>query len=310
MFSSGLFDDDEQVDELYRVVRSGNPSPFSDCVPREIIEKMYGFCSDILDKKFKSQIKKDFPASFAELYVATTFRCRYGCRVEHGGDKGPDFYLPDKNLHCEVTTITNGEKGLNAIPDPVDGEVYQTPERQIMLRLTSAIRAKFDKIRQYINEGLIGNHEPVIVVVSANGIFERIPFYAEGDFPPVVKALFPVGKPVLWIGVNSGVVGRIDYPYRGSVSKETKDGEKEIETDYFVKDEWSFISAVIYSFADVRDCEDFSVLGNDFIVVHNPLAVNPIDLAFFEGAVHFHAVLNDDGFSLGKSMSPAARRLG
>lgn len=304
MFSSGLFDDDEQVDDLYRAIRSGNPSPFSDCVPREILEKMYGCCSDILDRKFKSQIKKDFPASFAELYVATTFRCRYKCKVEHKGDVGPDFYLPDKNMHCEVTTITNGEKGLNAIPDPVDGEVYQTPERQIILRLTSAIRAKFHKIRQYIHDGLIGESEPVIVIVSANGIFERIPLYADGDFPPVVKALFPVGNPVFWIGENSGIVGRVDYPCREGVSKETKDGVKEIETNYFLNDEWSFISAVVYSFADVLACEDFSTLGNYFMVVHNPLAISSIDLDFFEGVVHFHAELIDGGFSLGKSIPP------
>ena len=145
-----LIDDDADAEGFYKAVQQGSDFLDPPDYARKMLEWMYQECKDVLDRKFKSQIKADFSASFAELYFAATTRIRYGYKVKHLADFGPDFYFPDFNLHCEVTSIKNGNSEFNSVPVFDDGVVHSYPEDKVILRLTGAIDQKLTKIKKYI----------------------------------------------------------------------------------------------------------------------------------------------------------------
>ncbi|HEX9870723.1 MAG TPA: hypothetical protein VGC99_19435, partial [Candidatus Tectomicrobia bacterium] len=70
--------------------------------------------------------------------------------------------------------------------------------------------------------------------------------------------------------------------FRDSIEK--KSGEI-VSTNVFLDPEYASMSAVLYSSVDALNRP--KVLGSDFILVHNPLARNPLPLGFFAFGVEY-----------------------
>ncbi len=271
---------------------------------RKMLEWMYQECKDVLDKKFKSQIKADFSASFAELYFAATTRIRYGHKIKHLADFGPDFYFPDFNLHCEVTSIKNGNSEFNSVPVFDDGVVHSYPEDKVILRLTGAIDQKLAKIKEYIKCGLISDEQPVLIFISANGMSERLPMHPEGGYPQIVKAVLPLGDQTFWLDPLTLQCSSVTYAWRDSVSKVKAGGFESIDTSLFLSEKSSCISAIAYSYATALDGDGVSDFGNDFLVIHNPMARNPLSLGFFKTGKQYLVDLMDGAFKIYQHNSP------
>ncbi len=110
---------------------------------------------------------------------------------------------------------------------------------------------------------------------------ERMPMYPAGGYPQIVKALLPIGDLVLQINRDTKEIIDQGYNFRDSVSKKAKNGHIPISTQFFLNPYYSFISGVLYSYANAFNPIELDKLGCDFFFVHNPLAKNKI----VEGAI-------------------------
>lgn len=289
------------VVELYQPICPGlNLCPI---LLRDRVEELYKPRVNLLDRNFRSRIKHDFPACYSELYFCATFQERLGLRVEHPSDKGPDFYLPDLDCWAEVVTVSSGEKDSpNSIQQPsYDGKTaYSHPKDQIILRITSNFTDKAMKIFEYIEKGLIKDSQRVIICISGGWIgFWRIPMYGVGGFPDVVSALLPIGQMVLNMNKKDMSFTGRTFEYRDHVPKVKRTGaEQPIGTDYFLDPKYSSISAVIYSWADVRHSIEAPDLGSDFFIVHNPLATNPLPLGSIKCGIEYEVEVESDSLNI------------
>lgn len=288
-------------DPRYGNVLKDNPLHDPPNISHLRLESLYSRCSDLFDRKFKQQIKSDFCACYAELYFAATLRIRFQHDLVHLSDAGPDFYLPDCRTHFEVTAMKNGDpSNSNSIPNFQVGLAFRHPERQILLRITNSFVEKSKKLKQDIEKGRIKDNESIVIVISANGLHERLPMYYEDSFPEVVKALLPVSDPLYWISSDSKKVVSKEYKWIQSIKKSTKDKEIDISTEQLLLKDNEHISAVIYTWYCAFDATDDENLGKDFFLLHNPLAKNPIKKGLLPAGIEYSVGIETDGFSIKK----------
>ena len=239
------------------------------------VEQLYEITHDLLDAKFKEQIKHDFAGCYSEMYFAAALRHRLGLTLTHSSDKGPDLFIRDFNCWAEVTAVGDGQEGNeNSVPKTVIGKLQPSPETQVILRLTNAFISKARIIKDYIDKQIILPDQKVIICISGGWMSERLPKYPVDGYPQIVKALLPIGDPVLWISIDTKEIIYQEYKYRDSVIKKGKNGHIPISTHFFLDSFYSFVSGVLYSSANAFVPIEVDKLGSDFFFVHNPLAAN------------------------------------
>ncbi|CAG0942100.1 hypothetical protein BROC_01719 [Candidatus Brocadiaceae bacterium] len=248
---------------------------------RDHVEELYQICHDLVDKKFRSQIKSMFASCYSEMHFCAAFKKHLRLDVTHPLDEGPDYYLKDIDCWAEVTTLSNGKKGnLNSIPQQEYGKESAYPKNQIILRITNSFTEKAKKICDDIKKGIIKDSQRIIICISGGWLASHsgFPYYGVGGFPAVVEALLPIGNMVLCINKENMSVNEITFEYRAHVDKVEDKGTQPIKTDYLINPEYSHISAIIYSYADITSSIDPQDLGRDFFIIHNPLAKNRLPL--------------------------------
>lgn len=268
-----LSNDPEATDILYRNIHEDLPW----LVPaRKHVNELYEVTQDILDKKFSKQIKHNFQACYAEMYFAATLRDRISINVTHPSDKGPDFYLDQFSCWLEVVASSDGKDGNpNTIPKIDYNGDYSYPEDKVILRLSSVFKAKAEKLEKDICKGIINYSDLIVICISGGGMSENLPM-DDGGFHQIIKALFPVGNMNYLIDRSSKEITGRKFEYRDSISKITDSGEMPIETNFFLNEKYSHVSAVVYSWANAANPTDRENWGRDFYIIHNPLAKNPL----------------------------------
>ena len=124
---------------------------------------------------------------------------------------------------------------------------------------------------------------------------ERMPMYPVGGYPQIVKALLPIGDLELRISRDTKEIIDQEYKYRDSVTKKGENHHIPISTRFFLDSFYSFVSGVLYSYANAFNPMEVDKLGSDFFFVHNPLAENKIA----EGSIKCgqeYVVQTDDEF--------------
>jgi len=263
------------------------------------VEELYTVAKNALDKKFSEQIKYNFHACYAEMYIAATFIDRLNMDILHPSDKGADFYINSLNCWVEVVAATDGDSdNPNSLVDLQPGKVQSYPEEQVILRLSSAFFDKSKKLRSDIEKGLISPSQPIIICISGGGMKERLPIYPVGGYPQIFKSLLPIGDLVLWMNRASMEVRSHEFKYRQGVKKKTSSGEKLIETEFFLDEKYAHISAVVYSWADAGNPAPREKWGCDFFTVHNPLAKNKLPLNFIQCGKEYPITVSNDSFTI------------
>ncbi len=270
--------DSSATDILYQNIQKERKYVDSPLLALHRVEELYEISHDLLDSNFSVEIKRDFAARYSEMYFASALRHRLRFNLEHPSDKGPDLFIKHLNCWAEITTVRDGIPGSeNSVPHAVLGEASSFPERQVILRLTSAFSDKATKIQSYIAEGIIQPLQKVLICISGGWMSEPFPMYPVGDYPQIVKALFPIGDLVVLLNRESKKIEGREYKYRESVNKVANEGNKTIPTAFFLNPEFSFISGVLYSYVNAFNSVSLDKLGCDFFFVHNPLAQNKIE---------------------------------
>ena len=193
-------------------------------------------------------------------------------------DRGPDFFVEKdrKRVFIEAVCPGPGEEGNpNSVPPIVYGApiAQEVPVPQIVLRIRSALEEKKQKYRHYIEQGIVSVSDCCVIAVSSSKLSPRAKLWP----PAIMRATHGVGNRYVVFDQGEGVVGE------GIESCESipKVNGQEIDTRFFLSEDNSFISAVLYS-----DCSFFSLvfdLFDESMIIHNPKSRVTLPQGFIRG---------------------------
>lgn len=245
-----------------------------------------------LDKNFlkKFQMEEEHYARAWEFYLAAVF-IEKGLRLEKKiWETGPDFCIrtsEGKKIWVEAISCTSGEVDpVPPKPDLAEGIMYtnicgiEDSNRPRVLRVTNAIAAKFKKYRSYLcdtKSGVSENDSFIIAISGAN-----IEFATNSDML-LERSVFGRGLDVY---VKHNGEDRLVGPFYKpavSVTKNAKNGNEIIPTNFMELDEFSKISAVLYCGHHACDCEPNGYkVGDNFLFAYHVDAKNPLPENFFK----------------------------
>ena len=287
-----LENDQDATDPIYIKIRDGYGSLEIAKKSPEDLKELYVLTKDLFDKDFCKRVKKEFVSCCAEMYFAAVMMDKYGYEVTRPSTSGPDLFLPCSNLWLEVTTASDGDENISK-STPQSTPVEEA--HRLILRLTNAFCTKANQILRYLEKGEIEKNQPVVIGINGARMTPQIPIYPKGGFPPIVHAVLPVSDPILSVNKKENTT-EIKFNYRDQVNKHS--GAK-VNTDYFLQDHYSHISAVIYSYATVgRPGITRDNWGCDFFTVHNPQAKNPLPENFIQSGKEYFTSNTPDEFSV------------
>ncbi len=197
----------------------------------------------------------------------------------------PDFLVIENGRKIWIEVICPEPSGV-----PVEwlnydnsGGVYDFPHSEIILRWTSAIKEKAEKLigkidgtKGYICKGIVAPEDAYVIAINGrqlrNGPFSAL--YGISQFPFAVEAVFAIGP--YQININRDTLKQTgsEYQHRPLISKPKG---KPVPADTFFDPRFQTISAIW-----AVDVDGTSVIGNSepMVVIHNPNAINPIPVGF------------------------------
>jgi hypothetical protein len=256
-------------DEEYRVIQESDWAPAVEA--RAFIEALWDRGAPYLDVDLPRKASVQFRCHFWELYLACAFLDNAVPLVRRadraGRDAGPDLLL-ESGTGVEAVLARAGT-GSDAVPEIATGEARNVPDEKIRLRLLNALDEKRRKLERYVTTGVHKSDTPFVVAINASAVPDA---RHEHDLPRIVRSLLPFGPLQAHLDLESLEVTRTSYAYQASLTKSSGAG---VATDGFlVGSHLAGISAVLYSCTDPLNRP--SVLGGDFVLVHNPEARAPV----------------------------------
>jgi len=219
------------------------------------------------------------------MYLGCLF-LDYGFDLQKKTQKeGPDLHLlwNGYSIWVEATAPESGT-GANAVPDYKFNEVSDQPEKQIILRLISAIEEKFKKYKGYIDKGVIKGNDFYIIAVNGGRIRHAI---VEQQIPYIVKSVLPFGNLVLSLSKEPMKIVDSHYEYRDIII--TAKGSP-VPTNIFERRDYAGISAVLYSSMNIVNRPN--KIGVEVHLVHNPLADNKLPPGLFPFGIEWRVENN------------------
>lgn len=256
-------------DDEYRNVRDqDDPRGF-----RDFVEELWTKYQHLADQHFRQDARSHFHERFWEMYLAVAL-IRRGYEVQSTSGTGPDLCVIDEgtSVYVEATAPGPGESA-DAVPEPPPMVASTVPEKQILFRLRGTIEAKLAQFKQWVAEGVVNESRPYIIAVNGRRIQV---FRREGNLPSIVKAVLPFGDySVVWDTSTDEITNGF-YSHRDTIRKASG---SDVRTDVFDSDAYREVSAVLYAWCDYAN--HAVNLGDEFILVHNPKARNPIRHGLF-----------------------------
>ncbi len=261
----------------------------SDFFPlRERIVELFCPLDGLEDPHFEQELDRDPHARLWEMMVAKILK--FEGYEPKSTDHGPDFVVErgGKRIFIEAICPGPGDEGNpNSVPPIIYGApIFQdVPVAQIVLRIRSALEEKKRKYKQYLKEGIVSASDVCVIAVSSSKLSPRAKLWP----PAIMRATHGLGNPYVVFGQGEGVVGE------GIESCESipKVNGQEIDTRFFLSEDNSLISAVLYS-----HCSFFSLvfdLFDESMIVHNPKARVPLPQGFIERINEISTICSHDG---------------
>lgn len=217
-------------------------------------------------------------------------------------DKGPDIklILPDDQLVWVEAVAPNTGNTTDAVPplitEGVEGvTVSDLPEREFLLRLNKALEDKLTAFKDYIRKGLINKDGHCVIALSSCALAQ----YGDlMDFPvpSPLKVLAGCGQLVLH---KSGNYIAPRNCIRASLS--SREEEIDVDTRLFVRDDFSMISAVLYSYTDILNSPNNP--ESSFQLFFNPRKPNPILMSVFNQTERWFQESKKEGETIWTQMS-------
>jgi hypothetical protein len=214
--------------------------------------------------------------------------------VKKAGQLGPDFGVLHEGKTIWIEAVTPAPEGIppDYLTPPKKGEVKSVsiPYEQMLLRWTSALKYKRDRLQRYLKRGIIAETDYTIVAVNAC----RLSDFAWNDLgisqmPFAVEATFPVGPIAVPITVDGEITGEAIRTTRRSIQKPNG---SHVPTDNFLDPRYGNISAIM-------GCNQKDMLRDlSLTVVHNPLASVPLPRGMLGASKEFFADDHGDHYVL------------
>lgn len=245
---------------------------------RGYVESLWDRFRTYADDHFVQDFASHTHQRFWEMYVGVTL-VEAGHAI-YAPKPGPDFglTLEGRRIWIEAVAATPGEPGRPDSVPPLDLRVGMAraeyvPQDKIVLRCTSAISAKFPtQYRRHFEKGIVGPEDCYVVVVNHAEAYH----YAEvGEPPYILRAVLGLGSHFATIDRHTCELTGRGVQYRGSIPKATG---APVETHLFLSSESAPVSAIIGSVTSIGTPVHLREhrMGQDFRLVHNPLATNAL----------------------------------
>lgn len=267
-----FFSTSTQCDPAYGNVRDKTELREYKCY----VEFLWRAYAPYADKHFLSDAVTHFQERFWEMYLGVSFLANGHC-IDRGGNEGPEFFVltTNRKVWFEAIAPSAGE-GVDAVPQPNYGaiEAQRAPVDEVILRLRHAIEEKKKKYVSYVEKGIVASNDIYIIGINSKRIRTIIP---EPELPCIVKSVYPFGNLAVAIDKNTLQIVDSRHEHRDKIQKK-KGGN--ISTSIFLDAEYAGISAVLYSSVDCANKP--RTFGGDFVLVHNSVASNQLDVGTFQ----------------------------
>lgn len=280
-------------------------------INKPCFEKLYLNCCNIINKSNDDNIKK----KQNKLDLAYKKLCEYedcelqqfysivlelnvykylsdnGFSLKVADDKkiGPDFECDFGYLEC--ISVTKGDKetpGRKFVDKQLSGCVNR--HKSEIPRISAAIKEKKDKFNKYDKNNILEKNIPRIIVVGTS-IFAN-EFQSISCIEDVMQILYSIGNEYLLYDVkNKQFIETENNQYRTYDNSGKKSEDVILEFDYFYKNEYKSISAVILVCNSIFE----EVEKNNFKIFLNPNATYPIDRALISTLDYFSFIKEDNG---------------
>jgi len=245
---------------------------------KEWMERLWEQYEPYADSHFLENFKRQFTQRSWELYLGSTLLNRNFSLGLHK-NKGPDFDLHNKDGQriswIEATAVTKGV-GVDRVPNIVYGTVGIVPTEEITLRLASGLAAKYKDYCSYCEDGIISDLEPYVIAIDRSEIE-----HVDTMLPNILKVLFGIGDLALHMRIRGKPVENPENSWTYKPAVEKQNGEP-IPMLFFEDMKHAGVSAIIYNKDSIINSpRDPKQMGENFVIVHNPLAKNTLPHGFF-----------------------------
>jgi hypothetical protein len=219
---------------------------------------------------------------------------------------GPDFKFDLHGTTVWVEAVAPEPKGLpTEWLDPSFTGVRDFPHKEILLRWTTALDAKWKKLAEYRKKGIVGPRDAYVVAINGCQLSRFPDAHGITQMPFGVETVFPVGPLAVAYDAETGRFGEGYISERFHITNANK---AQIPTTPFVDPKYAGVSALI-------GCAAARCYGKplDVHVVHNPRADVPLPLGSLGGQDDewFATAIEGtpDEFELQRVQVSAAKRL-
>lgn len=303
--------DDEQVLKFLNLKFPNNEKLLSCLLDLYVRYSSWGIKDKKFEKEFFEGSDGPFYSYLWEMILAAYF-VEAGWEVS-SSDVGPDFLIGDDSQPIWVEAICPGPTGLPKEWLEASDEIraISVPHEQILLRWTSALKEKKDKlmgsvkrnnktgdeinIPGYLEKGYVDARNPYVIAINSCrlGLYESDLLYVGvSQLPYAVEAAFPIGPLAVEINRETLETSGAKHTNRWFIEK---DNGSNVPTDSFLNPDYQQVSAIIGSCAGLN-----AVCGRKppIAIVHNPIAENPLPVGLIEVDEEFIAEDKGDHYEL------------
>lgn len=238
---------------------------------RNKIDKLWQKYQPYADKHFLNQVRTNFHQRSWEMYIGNVLLEKN--LTFESKNEGPDFVI-NKTAYIECVAPTKGEPAKpDSVPEMIvtkpseDIHVRDVPVDKMILRITGVVKDKaLGQFENWKGKEWFDSKMPFVIAVNTGALG----YMEDSCLPYMLKALF--GLQFCQINIETGTT---NFSHRDKIEKSNN---KPVPVDYFISEEFSFISGVLFS--DKLVLNHPENIGEDCVFVNNPLADKPVGDSF------------------------------
>ncbi len=236
---------------------------------RAFFDALWAEYARFAPKRFLESLQIEFHQRWWEMYLTVTL-VRLGFAVEtNAADAGPDVTLEVDGPPVFVEAVApKAGTASDRVPEPMHHGVSDFPERECLLRLTQALRAKEGAFQTYMRKGIVPVDACRIIALSASDL---------NQFGSMLDATHPAPLSVL-AGAGTLTIGGHAPPSWSRREFLTRDSLSPVPAALFDDPEFSIVSGVLYSSVELWNAPLDARTPLSLFV--NPMASVPVPTAF------------------------------
>ena len=268
---------------------------------KNFINTKYEYNKEYLDADFPNRLRYEFESRLWELTICDYLRTNNSIYLLSRALYAvknisfPDFcfIFDKKRFFIECVTVSSGSCKELSIPFKESlGIAHRSPREEYKERFCQAIDSKIIKYKEKYHK-VMSELDGFIIAVSSGKIGQHIhpndPFLELSCLHGLSERMY------------NAISGAILFIRSDKFNKKSNGSSSTIKTDYFVNDQYSYLTAVLYS-RNLAVCFSGSELdlygipspSTEFILSHSPNSKNKLDNSVFPVQKEYRDILKDN----------------